>query len=162
MVLLPMEKQRYRGTANVTVHTLHFKEKLCGRPDPRATAAEKNQDFLSIEKLFKIKKFALRRGVWFKALNRIERGVLDLTMKYVDNVKSVKLAKVLEAIIEKLEQATESMVERLMKTVGIPLAEKVSRIAVSLGNRSAKSWASDLSFAAFLAAMHVRKEAFGL
>ena len=78
-------------------------------------------------------------------------------MKYVDNVKSTKLAKVLTAIIQKLKQAMESMVDRLMKTVGIPLAEKVSRIAVSLGNVSAKSWASDSQFAVFLAVMHTNK-----
>jgi len=144
--------------AKVTAHIFYFKEKLCGRPDPRATAAEKNQDLLSVEKLFKIKKFALRRGVWFKALNRIERGVLDLTMKYVDNVKSTKLAKVLTAIIQKLKQATESMVDRLMRTVGIALAQKSSSIAVGWGNVSAKSWASDLPFAAFLAVMHTSSD----
>lgn len=157
MVLLSMGDGEILGTVNVKAHTLYFKEKFCGRPDPRATVAEKNQDFLSVEKLFKIKKFALRRGVWFKALNRIERGVLDLTMKYVDNVKSTKLAKVLEAIIQKLKQATESMVDKLMRTIGIPLAEKISYIATGWGNVSAKSWASDSQFAVFLAVMHINK-----
>ena len=138
--------------------TLGFKEKF-GRPtDLKMPPSGKNQRyFLSVGELFKVKNFALRRGVWFKALNRIERGVLDLTMKYVDNVKSTKLAKVLEAIIQKLKQATESMVDKLMRTIGIPLAEKISYIAAGWGNVSAKSWASDSQFAVFLAVMHINK-----
>ena len=64
---------------------------------------------LSIGKLNETKKHALRRGVWFKALNRVERGIIDLTVKYVDNIKSTKLAKVLTAIIEKLQATTESI-----------------------------------------------------
>ncbi len=63
---------------------------------------------LSIGKLNETKKHALRRGVWFKALNRVERGIIDLTVKYVDNIKSTKLAKVLTAIIEKLQQTMEN------------------------------------------------------
>jgi hypothetical protein len=141
-------------SSNLSVHALVYKEKFW-RHAKLWLAAKKNQRcFLSAEVLFKVKNFALRRGVWFKALSRIERGVLDLTIKCVDHVRSAKLLEVLIAIVEKLEQATESMVDRLMRVVGIPLSQKVSGLAVSWGNVSAKSWASDLSFAVFLAVMN--------
>ena len=50
---------------------------------------------LSTKDLSEAKKSALRRGVWFRSLSRVERGIIDLTVRYVDNVKSSKLAKVL-------------------------------------------------------------------
>ena len=106
---------------------------------------------LSIKTLNETKKHALRRGIWFKALNRIERGIIDLTVKYVDNIKSTKLAKVLTAIIEKLQATTESIVDKLVRTIGLPLTRKISNIAVNWGNRSASMWANDPVFARFLA-----------
>ncbi len=51
---------------------------------------------LTIARLTDAKKTALRRGIWFRSLNRVERGIIDLTVKYVDNIKSAKLAKVVD------------------------------------------------------------------
>ena len=106
---------------------------------------------LSIGKLTETKKHALRRGVWFKALNRVERGIIDLTVKYVDSIKSATLAKVVTAIIEKLQQTMETLADKMVRTVGLPLARKISDIAVSWGNHLAKLWADDWGFARFLA-----------
>jgi hypothetical protein len=105
---------------------------------------------LTIGRLTDAKKTALRRGVWFRILNRVERGIIDLTVKYVDNIKSTKLAKVVSAIIQKLQVSMESKAERLVRTVGLALAQKISEIAVRWGNRLAASWAKDREFAKFL------------
>ena len=107
--------------------------------------------FSSVGDLSQARKLALRRGVWFRALNRVERGIIDLTLQYVDSIKSTKLAQVVRAIIDKLEFAVESVVDRLVRTVGLPLARKISDIAVGLGNHLASLWAVDLGFARFLA-----------
>jgi hypothetical protein len=96
------------------------------------------------------KKLALRRRVWFKLLSRVERGIIDLTVRYVDCIKSAKLAKVVTAIIDKLKIATESIVDRLVRNVGLPLALRISQIAVSWGNSLASKWAEDCAFARFL------------
>jgi hypothetical protein len=112
---------------------------------------------LSVEILAKTKKLALRRGVWFKALNRIERAIIDLTLQCVDSIKSAKLAKLVTAITDKLQSAMESIIDRLVRTIGVPLAKKISCIAVGWGNISAKNWAADLSFAAFLALAQTNK-----
>lgn len=106
---------------------------------------------LSIKKLAETKKTALRHGVWFRSLNRVERGIIDLTVRYVKSIKSTKLAKVVTAIIEKLQTTIESMADKLVRTVGLPLARKISNIAVSWGNYSASLWAEDCAFARFLA-----------
>ncbi len=105
---------------------------------------------ISIGRLSEFKKTALRRGVWFRSLNRIERGIIDLTVRCVDNIKSTQLAKLVTAIIGKLQQAMESTVDRLVRTIGLPLARKISDIAVSWGNRLAIKWAEDRAFARFL------------
>ena len=113
-------------------------------------STRKQDSYPSVETLAEAKKLALRRRVWFRLLNRVERGIIDLTVKYVDGIKSVKLAKIVTAIMEKLQRATESMVDRLVRTVGLSLAQKISNIAINLGNRSAFAWANDLAFARFL------------
>jgi hypothetical protein len=69
----------------------------------------------------------------------------------VDNIRSAKLATIVTAIMNKLELAMESMVERTVRTVGRSIAQKVSRIALSWGNRSASQWAEDPGFARYLA-----------
>ena len=104
----------------------------------------------SVGTLAEAKKLALRRGVWFRLLNRVERGIIDLTVRYVDSIKSGVLAKVVAVIMEKMQSSMESIVDRLVRTVGLSLARKISDIAVSWGNRLASMWADDLAFARFL------------
>jgi hypothetical protein len=105
---------------------------------------------LSVGELVEARKVAQRRGVWFRVLNRVERGIVDLTVKVVDCIKSGRLAKVLEAIVEKLQLALENKADRLVRNIGLPLARKISNIAVSWGNLLASKWAEDLAFARFL------------
>ena len=123
--------------------------------------ARQYESCLSVGKLAEAKKTALRCGVWFRSLSRVERGIIDLTVKYVDIIKSAKLAKVLTAIIVKLQATTESVVDKLVRTIGLPLAQKISSIAVSWGNRLASVWADDPIFARFLV-INCAKTRFGL
>ena len=102
-----------------------------------------------------VKKVALRRGVWYRALNRLERGVIDLTVKYVDSIRSSKLATLVTAILDKLQAASESMLDRLTRSVGFLCAKKISEVAVCWGNFSAGSWVSDAGFARYLAVAHL-------
>jgi hypothetical protein len=127
---------------------MRFEKKSIGDADPMA---EEPDDLISVGRLADAKKAALRRGFWFRVLNRVERGVVDLTMRYVDNIKSTLLAKVLTAILDKLTIAGESMVDRMVRTIGVSRAMKISAIAVSWGNASASKWAEDRAFARYLA-----------
>lgn len=110
----------------------------------------RNNELPSVKNLANIKKFALRRRVWFRSLSRIERGILDLTIKYVDNIKSTELAKVLTAIVNKLQTAMKSHLDQLVGTVGRAIAIKISEIATKWGNKNAYLWAKDPGFAKFL------------
>ncbi|UCB60521.1 MAG: hypothetical protein JSW72_00160 [Candidatus Bathyarchaeota archaeon] len=114
-----------------------------------------NARYVSISKpdLIKLRVKARRRGIWFRALNRIERGLMDLAIKVVENVRSVILARSLISVAKKLLSALESEVAFLMKTVGPSLAQKLSEIARSWGNDSAKDWAKDQIFIQYLSVM---------
>jgi hypothetical protein len=131
-----------------------FRFKKAHNKSPALLAAETQKavqnSLVSVKVLAEVKRTAFRRGVWFRALTRIERGVVDLTLRYVDDIKSSKLAKVLTAIMEKIQLATENMTDRLIRTVGAPLAKKISSIAVSWGYHSASAWAKDRGFARYL------------
>lgn len=108
--------------------------------------------FFSLKKheLMALRVRAFRRRVWFKTLSRIERGLVDCVIKVVDRVRSTLLTRVLRSIVKKLLIAMESKVKRLMKEVGTTLANKISLIAKSWGNRSAQEWVEDEGFIQYL------------
>jgi hypothetical protein len=99
----------------------------------------------------------MRAGVWFRALPRIDRVLVDLTIKVTENIRSSLLAKSIFAVVGKLEGLMESSVLKSLRLIGRPLAEKISLTAQKLGNTSAKSWAADSSFAFFLAVMDTNR-----
>ena len=98
-----------------------------------------------------LRRRALRKGVWFKALSPIERSIYDLTMRAVSTIRSEKLLKALRAIVDKLREALESPVSILTRTVGCQLASQIARIAYSWGHPKALEWGLDERFARFLA-----------
>jgi len=112
-------------------------------------------NFLNRAQLSNFKCKALRAGVWFRVLSRIDRVLVDLTIKVVDDVRSCSLAESILAILKKVELATESVVTRLAKTVGLSLARKLSCLAQRWGNRLASLWAVDVGFARYLAVTHL-------
>jgi hypothetical protein len=112
---------------------------------------------LTREQLTKLKIKAMRAGVWFKALPRIDRVLVDLTIKVAENIRSTHLAKSLFAVVGKLEGLLESRFVHLARTVGRSLAEKASLVAQGWGNADARGWSTDRSFALYLAVMQANK-----
>jgi hypothetical protein len=111
--------------------------------------------FLNKTQLIKLKLKAIRAGVWFRALPRIDRALVDLTIKVASSVRSLTLAKNILVVTRKLEGFLESRLSRTFKKVGLPRAQKLSLIAQKLGNTSAESWAFNSAFAFFLAVLHI-------
>jgi len=112
---------------------------------------------LNRKQLLKIKCKALRAGVWFKALPRIDRVLVDLTIQVAENIRSAHLAKSIFAVVGKLEGLLESKFVRLTRTIGQTLAEKASAVAQGWGNVAAKCWSTDRSFALYFAVMQANK-----
>jgi hypothetical protein len=113
--------------------------------------------FLNRACLVKLRFKAVRAGVWFRALPRIDRVLVDLTINVASNVRSFTLAENLLTVIRKLEGLLESSLSRAFRDVGFPLAQKLSLMAQKWGNSSAESWPSDPSFIRFLAVMHINE-----
>ena len=122
---------------------------------PKTASRQTTFCFLSKAQLIKLKLKAMRAGMWFRALPRIDRVLVDLTIKVASSIRSTTLAKKILMVVRKLESLLESSLLRAFREVAIQLAQKFSLIAQKWGNTSAKNWASDVSFIKFLAVMHV-------
>jgi hypothetical protein len=125
-----------------------------------STIALQNSTFSFLDKtqLIKLKLKAIRSGVWFRALPRIDRVLFDLTIKVVRcGVRSTSLAKIILSITRKLEGLLESKLARAIRDIGFPLACKLSLLAQKWGNRGAQEWAKDTGFAKYLAVMKLNR-----
>jgi hypothetical protein len=98
------------------------------------------------EVLIGIKTRGLRRRLWFSTLSRIERGLVDLTIRWVDKVRSGRLSETLVRILWKLALALETGMGRVLGR-GRMLAARASELAVGWGNSSAFSWRFETAFA---------------
>ena len=115
---------------------------------------ESRFSFLGKAQLVKMRLKAMRAGVWYRALPRIDRVLIDLTIKVADSVRSVSLAKCVLSVTRKLEGLLESKLERSVREIGLPLAAKLGLLAQGWGNLASAGWARDAGFARFLAVMH--------
>ena len=109
--------------------------------------------FLVKTQLLKLKLKALRAGIWFRALPRIDRVIVDLTIRVTQSIRSVSLAESILSVIRKLEGLFESKVSHAIRKVGFPLACKLGLFAQSWGHTSASVWGADADFARYLAIM---------
>jgi hypothetical protein len=116
-----------------------------------------NSSFINKNQLIKLRLKAKRAGVWFKALPRIDRVLVDLTIRVATSVRSATLARNILEVTKKLEGLLESSLLRAFRGIALKLAQKLSTIAQKWGNTSAKRWASNVSFVTFLAVMHINE-----
>jgi hypothetical protein len=124
---------------------------------PKTVLQENTSSFLTKTQLIKLRLKAMRAGVWFRALPRIDRVLVDLTIRVASSIRSATLAKNILAVTRKLEGLLESRILRAFRGVALKLAQKLSLIAQKWGNTSARHWASTVSFVNFLAVMHINE-----
>src|SRR5712692_2812558 len=98
------------------------------------------------ELLVGLKTRGLRRRVWYRALDRMERGLVDLTIRWVDKVRSGRMTETLMRILAKLAMAMETGMGRVLGR-GRELALRASSLAVGWGNSQAYAWRYDESYA---------------
>jgi len=107
---------------------------------------------LTRETLARTKRKALRKRIWFRVLTKLERGILDLTIRCVERVRSPLLERSLTTILSKLSDAPEKGYLYVVEKIGRPLAAKISSMAKSWGNESAQDWWRDLALIRYLGA----------
>ena len=96
--------------------------------------------------LILIRRKALRRNVWFSTLSKLERSIVNLTIRCVDKIKSANLALAIGRIVCRVSKAFKSIFLKRVEKVGTDLAEKLVEIAVSWGYLDASNWRTDSSF----------------
>ncbi|MFH2112171.1 MAG: hypothetical protein ABIJ47_13035 [Candidatus Bathyarchaeota archaeon] len=106
--------------------------------------------FVSEEQLREVRGTALRRRVWYKVLDGIERGIVNLTISVVGGVKSPTLMREISKILVKLRDALESAFTRHLEEYGSRKLVEIIKVALSFGNEEALRWGTD-SFARLLA-----------
>ena len=109
--------------------------------------------FVDRVQLEKLKLKAMRAGVWFRALTRIDRVLMDLTMRVAQSVRSPSLARCILSVMKKLEHVLEGKLACVVREFGFPLASKLSLLAQKWGNSDAVAWVGDVDFARYLAVM---------
>jgi hypothetical protein len=105
-----------------------------------------------------LKKKALRKGLWFNVLSRMERGIIELCLKIKQSkdVRSPLLLKVLMEIIKKILGHLKNSASITCWVNAFRLASKISMIAVSWGSREASKWSQDINFITYLARFWVK------
>ena len=99
--------------------------------------------------LLKIKRKAIRLKIWYR-LNNIERAIIDLTIKCVNKIKSIKLKNIILNILNKIKEAIENNFLNKIYEIGLKEIVKIIKIAYSWGNRNSLNWIKDKSFIFYL------------
>jgi len=100
--------------------------------------------------LVKIKSKALRKRVWFRALSKAERAIIDLTIKCVEKVRSTVLAGAISTIVGKILQFLEEGFMTRAERVGREIAEGLCSVGERWGNEACTNWKCDKCFVKFL------------
>jgi len=104
---------------------------------------------VSREQLREVRGAALRRRVWYKVLDDLERGIVNLTICVVESVRSPTLMREISRILVKLRGALETAFERHLG-YGFSRVAGIVEVAVGFGNEGARGWGTD-AFAWLLA-----------
>jgi hypothetical protein len=100
--------------------------------------------------LLKIRLKALRTRVWFKTLSRVERTIVNLTIKCVEEIHSAVLAKTISEIITKiLARLPQGFVSEAQR-VGREMAEILCTTGEKWHSSQAECWKCDSQFHRFL------------
>ena len=108
---------------------------------------------VDIAQLMEMKLRAIRAGFWYSALPRIDRALIDLTIRVAHSIRSTTLATSILSVAKKLESFHESKLVYSIREIGLSLACRLSLIAQQWGNKTAGAWIGDMNFARYLAVM---------
>ena len=110
---------------------------------------------ISLDYLRDVRRQAYRKRVWYRAIDSLERGIINLTIRFVESVKSLRLTKVLEGIVLKLSEAMKSRFTRHVETYGVGKLVELVAIAEGFGSVVARGWLRDKGFPRLIALNHM-------
>ena len=97
-----------------------------------------------------VRRKALRRKVWYSALDRVERGILNLTSQMVDRVESRVLGVEIVKILAKLRDAMKSDFMRHLECYGFKRVIQLVEQSKAMGYERALEWLNDMSYIRYL------------
>lgn len=100
---------------------------------------------LSCAYLSSLRARALRQRVYFRALTRIERGLVDLVIRIKRQIVNERLVAILLAICDRLQRALMGFRERL-RALALPHAQRLAALASRWGHPEAYLWPYDPSY----------------
>ena len=113
------------------------------------------------EFISRLRRRALRRRIWYKALDRVERGILVLVSRVVDRVESEVLGVVLVEIVRKLRDAMKCEFVTLMETYGVKRVRDLVEYTLAWGNTSTICWANDQGYVRHVTNLKLNGEYLG-
>ena len=96
--------------------------------------------------LLGLRRKAIRRRIWYRGLDSLDRGIFCLVTRVVDRVESEVLGVVLVKIVKRLRDAMKSEFVRLMESSGFRRAWEMAERAVEWGYGAAREWVRDKGF----------------
>ena len=100
---------------------------------------------------------AIRRRVLYSALDGVERGILYLCTRVVDEVSSPVLGVQLVEIVSRLREAMKSAFTRHVESYGVKRVVQLVEQANALGCKRASEWMHDMSFISYLTFMNINQ-----
>lgn len=100
---------------------------------------------------------AIRHRVLYRCLDGLERGILYLSSRLVDEVSNLTLYGQLAEIVTKLESALRCGYSRHVEEYGVGKLVEVVLQAVRFGYRDAAGWIKDGGFAGYLAVLDLNQ-----
>jgi len=88
--------------------------------------------------------------MWFRALDRVERAIIDLTIKCVEKVRSSVLAGTISAIVGKILQCLEEGFMIRAERVGHEIVDRLCALGERWGNQACVAWKCEKCFIRFL------------
>ncbi len=116
--------------------------------------------------LLRLKRRSIRNNSWFRVLTLEKRRFIDVVILTLEKIRSPLLIKLLTSSTEKLLQAiggTRGLMGELayqMQSFGVPLTQKISKIAAQWGNKLALRWADDKDFTRYLTVVEMNNLPF--
>jgi hypothetical protein len=92
----------------------------------------------------------MRKHVWYRVLDKIEREIVNLTISIIDEVRSFTLSKTLYGILEKVRDAYKSAFIKTVENYGLSRAVKAVEQARRFGY-NVNGWLDDEAFPRLLA-----------
>ena len=100
--------------------------------------------------LIDVKKRALRRGIWHKVLDPIEKGILSLASQIVETIHSNILHAQISDIIAKLSDASKNGYQKHLEKYGIIRIKEIQIQAIKFNYYKALEVENDVNFMKYL------------